>query len=45
MKDIWTSDGGDVITRMIDRYMDPVLPNLLPDDRGVARSGAGGAQR
>ena len=44
-KDIWASDGEGVVTRMIDRYLDLVLPNMLPDDRGGARSGAGGAQR
>jgi sugar phosphate isomerase/epimerase len=44
-EDIWASDGEEVVTRMIDRYLDLVLPNLLPDDRGGARSGAVGAQR
>jgi len=38
--DIWASDGEDVVSRMIDRYLDLVLPNLLPDDRGGARGRA-----
>jgi sugar phosphate isomerase/epimerase len=44
-EDIWASDGEEVVTRMINRYLDLVLPNLLPDDRGGARSGADGARR
>ena len=35
------SDGEDVVARMIDRYRDPVLPNLLPDDRGGAEEWCG----
>jgi sugar phosphate isomerase/epimerase len=42
--DIWASDAEEVVTRMIDRYVDLVLPSLLPADCGEARSGPGGAQ-
>jgi len=39
-EDIWASDGEQVVTRMIDRYRDLVLPNLPADDRGGARGWA-----
>jgi sugar phosphate isomerase/epimerase len=42
---IWASDGEEVVSRMIDRYLDLVLPGLLPHNQGEARSVSGGAPR
>jgi sugar phosphate isomerase/epimerase len=44
--DIWAADGAEVIATMIDRYVDLVLPGLLPDapdpNAGAAAAVAGG---
>jgi sugar phosphate isomerase/epimerase len=42
---IWASDGEEVVSRMIGRYLDLVLPSLLPHDQDGARSVSGGAPR
>ena len=44
-EDIWASDGQEVVSRMIDRYLDLVLPSLLPLGQGGARSVSGGVPR
>jgi sugar phosphate isomerase/epimerase len=44
-EDIWASDGEEVVSRMIDRYLDLVLPSLLPRGHGGARSMSRGAPR
>ncbi len=37
-EDIWASDGTAVIARMVDRYLNLVLPGLLPKDGGGMRT-------
>jgi sugar phosphate isomerase/epimerase len=44
-EDIWASDGDEVVARMVDRYLDLVLPGLLPSDAGGEGCGPGGARR
>lgn len=39
-EDIWAADGEQVIAHMIDRYLDVVLPGLLPDAGRRARPAA-----